>query len=243
MCFRILCHYVIARPAAKLDSSCWQAICGRFSYLYLFLFYSFITVLAQGYFCGLFLRLRTLRFSPGVLHARAVSRPGSCVLYFLASRLGGGGGGGEHHNHSCMRRERIEFIQSREDGPFSSLSLFYGCRQCCLLSLNERDRLSTTPASLLSCGRQESNEDKCVGTSVLSLAWRLCPSSLVWDILDWSTLSVVYIRRCSYRGTGYVSLGSQLCLNVHHRVWCYFFVLTAVNCLHFFVLICVSKLG
>ena len=159
--------------------------------------------------CFLFLKRAIL---PGALKARALLRPGSCVLYSLA--LSACWGGGEHHNYSCMRRERIEFIHSREDGPFSSLSLFYDCRQCCLLSSDGRGSLLTTPPSLPSYGRQE-------GTSVVS---RLAPLLLVSSRRHFR---FEHVERSLHMSMplpryGYVSLGSQFRHHVHHRACCHY---------------------
>ena len=117
-----------------------------------------------------------------------------------------------------------------------SLALFYGCRQYCLLSPDRTDRLLTTPSSLPSCGRQ-------AGTSVLSPVWLLCRSSPLGDSFGFEhTQRGLHISGFVPR-YGLRLVGSQFHLLCTASAMLLLLVLTAVSCLHFLVLVCVSKLG
>ena len=149
---------MIARSAAKLGSSCLHAIGGRFfPYIFRVIFYSLQLCLHREYFCGFSCSSCTLLFSPGVVHARAISRPGSCVLYSLAlsACFGVGGGGIGSTITTCARGENgLNSFNPGRTVPYLHCRHSTGVASVVSCLRNRTDLLLTTLPSLHACGRQ-----------------------------------------------------------------------------------------
>ena len=169
-------------------------------------------MLAQGYFCGLFL-LSVLSSSHQVFYmqGRFYGRaPVYCIPWHSALV-----GAVESTITTRARGENgLNSFNLGKTVPFL-LPSFYGCRQCCLLFSDRTDRLLTNPSSLPSCGRQ-------AGTSVLSLAWRLCRSSPVGDNFGFEHVERSLHMSVLVPRYGLRLVGSQFHLLLHHCACCYY---------------------